>query len=64
MLPSGLMDQLADPKWKERLEACDKFKQVQILKKKNFSEYASVCAHRMGSCLIWRLCLIYLIHSL
>ena len=31
VLPSGLMDQLADPKWKERLEACDKFKQVQLI---------------------------------
>ena len=31
MLPSGLMDQLADPKWKERLEACDKFKQVHTV---------------------------------
>ena len=28
VLPSGLMDQLADPKWKERLDACEKFKQV------------------------------------
>ena len=39
MLPSGLMDQLVDPKWKERLEACDKFKQVQISLSMQHIEY-------------------------
>ncbi|XP_064399412.1 cytoskeleton-associated protein 5-like isoform X3 [Halichondria panicea] len=26
VLPSGMLDRLADPKWKERLEACEEFK--------------------------------------
>ena len=30
VLPSGLMDRMADPKWKERLEACEKFKEVHV----------------------------------
>ncbi len=27
-MPSGLLEQLEDTKWKERLEACAKFKEV------------------------------------
>ena len=30
VLPSGLLEQLEDPKWKERLEACTKFKEVSL----------------------------------
>lgn len=28
VLPAGLLAQLEDPKWKDRLEACGKFKEV------------------------------------
>ncbi len=31
VLPSGMLDRLADPKWKERLEACEEFKKVSNL---------------------------------
>ena len=31
MLPSGLLAQLADAKWKERLDACEKFQEVCTL---------------------------------
>ncbi len=30
LLPSGMLEKLADPKWKERLEACEQFKQVHL----------------------------------
>ena len=29
VLPKGLLDMLADTKWKERLEACEKFQEVR-----------------------------------
>ncbi len=31
LLPSGLLEQLADTKWKDRLEACGKLKEVGVV---------------------------------
>ena len=30
MLPAGLLARFEDPKWKERLDACEKLKQVCV----------------------------------
>lgn len=30
VLPAGLLARFEDPKWKERLEACEKLKEVQL----------------------------------
>lgn len=37
-LPGGMLEQLADTKWKERLEACEKFKSVRPLCQSTYGE--------------------------